>query len=295
MEERRMQIMKRITLLAAVAVLALLTAACDLATGTVSNPGAAGYQDAAAAQDRADNAGTPFQVGGATPATVNTATNQEVVVSFTNGVVDGDSVAANVTLYPVTDPTNAFEAWVRGTAIALSSTVRDNLDGSSDLVLTFDGSAIATDRLELVIGSGLTANGGARQLNQDGDALAGEAEDDFIDYLTVTDTGVTGFTATTAGADRLPRATFSVQLFEDAALTTGFNNLLDQATLPTAIYLRGQSNNGQTGANYDGYAVPSAEVVKLYRLQEGGFTEISLTFARESEGGLLHDAFRRIR
>lgn len=279
--------MKRIILLVTAGLLVFALAACDFGTGSVSTPPASDYQDEASAQDAADMVrnNAAFFVNAVNPGTVDNEEDQEIRIDFSNGVADSAAVSGNITLYPLDDAGEAFQAWERGTALSYTANVIDDLDGSSTVVLSFDGTGLSTGALELVVSSALTANGGARQLNTDNDDIPGEDEDDDVRYITVNNAaGVADFNAAPTGTQRQPRDKFDVNLYEDSGLTEVFDNVFTQSTVPSALYMEFVSPDGQTGSDYDGYVQPTSDVVQLYKLEGTQYSPVSATFSRESAG-----------
>ena len=117
------------------------------------------------------------------------ATDQTLAFEFLGGVVDSDTVATGILVYPLSDAAAATSVYVRGTALVPTSTaVVPNNVGDSIVRITVDLSgATISDLLEVAMDPAiLTANGGLIKLNQDGDAVSGEAQDDaVVAYITV--------------------------------------------------------------------------------------------------------------
>lgn len=170
------------------------------------------YDYEAAPKEAFEAAGTqgePFQV-----ATIDAVgsleadSDQVIKIEFVNGVVDS---LDGVRLYPLTDAENMWEAYVRGDAIDFSAYIVALSNGHSEAYLTFDGTdVITTDTLEVYIPASVTASGGLKQLNQDGDSVAGETEDDVVEYL-----AVGGGLPAPVGQERDPRGSFTFSVFFD--------------------------------------------------------------------------------
>jgi hypothetical protein len=149
----------------------------------------------------------PFAMTGAVGAgTLTHDTNQVVIVSFVNGIVDVDSADPNgpipgLSIYPLADAAASDEPYVRGAGLSYLSVVAPGSDGASDAYLAVDLTGVASNRIEIFVDpAAVTANGGVKLLNGDSDDVPGEAEDAGIAPL-----AVSGGVALTTGVDRAPR------------------------------------------------------------------------------------------
>lgn len=266
---------------------------CDFSASVGSGPAASDYAAAVTAANGANPATTAFRVTGAT-GTISTEEDQTITINFTGGVVDSDSAATAITIYPLTDGADANSAYARGTALSLTSTVYQTGAAASDVVYVLDGTTIATNGLEIVIDSTLTANNGSITFNQDQDGIAGEAEDDQIRYVAVTQTAnaPAGFTTITTGVMRNPRNSFSynttgIGYVDAATVTTDFDfsagGIIDDTAIPSALYLQFDVGGvAPTTDTYNTALTPTAEVLKLQQLVDGQWTDVNSTIALAS-------------
>lgn len=285
--------MKNILLTGIAVLLVVAMTGCDLATGSVSGPPQSQYEDAASNlsgildtdDDKLADDQFSITTGTALPDQAF-AEDQTLTIAFQNGVVDEDALSA-LAIYPLSDPDETYQAWDRGAAISATTTVFETGGGDSEVVITVDLSSASSNRYEVVFGGEITANGGALNINEDGDLLGGEAEDEWVGYFDVT-TGTpptSGYTAITPGAgqDRDPQAnvTAALQYYNGTALTTlNDGDLVDQNTIPSALYVTFTPPTGSTGnTDFDSVTTPTADLVSLERLVDGEWTDIGATFS----------------
>ncbi|MBN2617829.1 MAG: hypothetical protein JXR64_05890, partial [Spirochaetales bacterium] len=145
--------------------------------------------------------------------------DQEIVVTFNNGYVDNSAAnLAKIKVYTLANST-VSTVYTR-TALTVKSTRVETTAGNSIvyLVLDLDVAAIA-DLLDVEIDPSITADGGAKTLNQDDDEVAGESDDDiYYKGFTLNDTNASmNLTYLTTGVQRLsPQTTFTLNLSPNA-------------------------------------------------------------------------------
>lgn len=153
--------------------------------------------------ERNNITGTNFNVS-ANPAiatgavVIDGTTYDELTVTFANGRVDNTAAnLANITVYPLTNPTTATTAKsvaVRGTALTFASTTVTYNVNSTTIVYriaqdTTPATTLTADGYEVVVNPAITAYGEIITLNQDGDIVAGETDDDM--YIFTIDNSLT--------------------------------------------------------------------------------------------------------
>jgi hypothetical protein len=160
----------------------------------------------------ADATGNPF-VFVSTSGTLTADDGEIFQLVFYQGVVDSSSIASGIAIYPLVAAADANTVWGHGTPLTFTAEVVPELIDAgtmmdSRVVITINLNITGiSSRLEISIDPTLlTANGGAKLLNMDGDGVAGEAgEDDVVTYIAVGTGTVTPFTVpvvVTPGLDR---------------------------------------------------------------------------------------------
>lgn len=127
------------------------------------------------------DASVQFTYAGIT-ATLTQADNQTIIISFSNGTVDADAnnTIPGLTVYNLTTNATSPDVYERATTpFSYTAVVTEN-DGDSEATLSLNLTGANTP-IEIALDPTLlTANGGNRPLNQDGDATGGEAGDDAV-------------------------------------------------------------------------------------------------------------------
>ncbi len=292
--------MKKLYLILLTAIFLAAMTGCDFSASVGSGPALTSYDEAVAAANGADPATTPFQV--TSPAfTIQTEEDQTIIINFSNGIVDSASAATNISIYPLSDAADATTAYERGTALSLTPVVYQSSATDSDVVYELDGTTIATSLLEIVVESTLTADNGSVTLNSDGDGIPGEAEDDEIRYVPVTQTAnaPSGFTPVATGRERDPLTTFSYRGGTIGYVNAAGNNetydftspsgggpgaVIDDTAVPTALYLQFDVDGvTPTSDAFDSILLPTSDVVKLQQYENGSWTDVTSTIALDTD------------
>ena len=192
----------------------LLLAGC-FAVGTF-NPFLGGTADAAGdqttettligvvnvAESSSNPDGLAFVQSGVGTGLTNNA-GQVLRIDFSNGLVDVTGTAiTGLTVYELLLAASATGEHDRGIVVPYTATVVQNGTGSSAYLAMDLSTLTMSDPIEVEMTEAVTANGGLKLLNTDGDDVPGEADDDRR-YIYPPVTGATVFPA---GVPRNPQA-----------------------------------------------------------------------------------------
>jgi hypothetical protein len=149
-------------------------------------------------------------------------TGQKLVISFTganlSAAADVTNLASALAVYKLGATAAADGAYSRGAALSLGTPEVSYTGGATVVIYTLSltGDTAISDQVEVAIaGDKLTAAGGNKILDLDGDKVAGEAgDDDYIKYI-----GVGGAPVTALGAARDPLASLGGLVVNGASIT----------------------------------------------------------------------------
>ncbi len=230
-------------------VVAIALTSCQINPFTATDIAATTKTEVQTKENDVANGGTALSVTAVT-AGATAAAKQEIRISF-DAVVDAATVGA-IKFYTLKAAAAADGAYDRNAAISASGTVQAYGTGC-DVVYSLDLTT-ASNPIEVYIdASALTAAGGTKKLNRDGDKLMGEAiEDDYAGTI-----AVAGGTAA-AGAVRNPQAT--VTIVGSTSLTVGGTTAtltfsttkLTESNLKSVIALEKFTGTGWTPVAYTG-------------------------------------------
>jgi hypothetical protein len=175
---------KTVVSFAAMAALAVL-GGCPVASDfspRISSDETALFEDLSIDNGAGDTRASLFTVSSwTTPAVPDFGTTDAVVkIGFQNGVVDASSIdAGGITIYCLKNAADNESAYLHGTTLPFTYAVDPTVDGCT-VTLTFDikGSKVSSMLEGFLDPAVLTAAGGGKPLNSDGDDVPGEPEED---------------------------------------------------------------------------------------------------------------------
>jgi hypothetical protein len=147
-----------------------------------------------------------YPIGVTVTSSLTAAANQVVTFTFTNADIDVATLADAVSIYTLKSTLTTDGTYDRTTALALGTptTVYSGTTTTVQYSLDLSATASISSKLEVVVAADkLTASGGVKKLNLDGDATAGEADDDT--YITYRNVALAGITVPLLATERDPR------------------------------------------------------------------------------------------
>jgi hypothetical protein len=219
----------------------------------------------------ADPVGAPFQQSAFTGPSGVTS-NEVITIDFDNGVVDvEDGSIPGLSIATLSDSADSEGLYSVTGTLSYSATVVPDGNGNSTAYITLDLSGTTvSDLLQIELNAeNMTADGGAKNLNQDGDQLPGENPDDF-EYLYPTVAGAP--VATPAAATRDPRAGITLSISTPPA--DGSNTFeLNHALAPDD-----DSTRDSLSAGLSVWQLDTADLT---------WSELSVTYAYDTGTGVL--------